>query len=101
MVTPEIFEMLMIISFGIAWPTAILKSIKAKTSKGKSLLFMVVVFFGYAFGICSKLVGNTMSYVTIFYIINICMVGTDIVLYFVNLRHDRMREENQSEKEQV
>ncbi|MCL1798234.1 MAG: hypothetical protein FWG23_00600 [Eggerthellaceae bacterium] len=84
----EFFEALMIISFGIAWPTSILKSIRSKTSKGKSLLFMVVVFFGYAFGISSKLIGHNISYVLIFYVINLCMVGTDIVLFFINRRND-------------
>lgn len=93
MITPEFFEMLMIISFGIAWPTAILKSIRSKTSKGKSLLFMVVVFFGYCFGICSKFAGDIISYVLIFYIINLFMVGTDIILFFINKRRDNMRDQ--------
>jgi len=88
MITPEFFEMLMIISFGIAWPTSILKSIRSKTSKGKSLLFMIVIFCGYSFGISSKFVSGAITYVLIFYIINLCMVGTDIVLFFINRQRD-------------
>lgn len=88
MVLAEVFEMLMVISFGFAWPTSILKSIKSKTSKGKSLLFMVVVFCGYVFGICSKFAQGYISYVLIFYIINLCMVGTDIVFFFINKQRD-------------
>lgn len=89
MVLAEIFEMLMVISFGVAWPTSIMKSIRSKTSKGKSLLFMVVVFFGYIFGICSKLTAGYISYVLVFYVINLFMVGTDIVLFFINRQRDK------------
>ena len=32
---PELFEILMIISFGISWPINVYKSYKARTTKGK------------------------------------------------------------------
>ena len=92
MMLSEIFEMLMVVSFGVAWPTSILKSIRSKTAKGKSLLFMVVVFFGYIFGICSKFALGPITYVLVFYVINLCMVGTDIILYFINKQNDQKAE---------
>lgn len=88
MILAELFEVLMIVSFGVAWPTSILKSIRSKTSKGKSLLFMVVILCGYIFGVCAKIAAGNINYVLIFYLINIAMVATDIMLYFVNRRRD-------------
>ena len=35
----QIFEVLMIVCFGLSWPFNIMKSWNAKTAKGKSLLF--------------------------------------------------------------
>ncbi len=90
--TGDFFEMLMIISFGIAWPTSIVKSIKSKTAKGKSLLFMSVVWAGYAFGIAAKLIDSNVTYVLVFYIINLCMVSVDIGLFFINRNRDRQTE---------
>jgi hypothetical protein len=85
----QIFEALMIIAFGLSWPTNIFKSLKAKTTKGKSLLFLILVFIGYLFGISAKVYTNTINYVFIFYIINTIMVFIDIMLYFRNLKFDK------------
>jgi hypothetical protein len=82
----ELFEAMMVICFGISWPLSILKSWKSRTTKGKSLLFLFFIFFGYACGILSKLVGQNITYVFIFYVLNFVMVGTDIFLYFRNKR---------------
>lgn len=88
----QFFEMLFLIGFGIAWPSSILKSIRSKTAKGKSLLFLCVSFCAYVCGIISKFMATSLSYVVVFYCINLCFVGTDIVLYFVNTRRDRARD---------
>ncbi len=85
----ELFEALMVISFGISWPTSILKSYTSRTAKGKSLVFLLFIFIGYGFGIASKLISDRISYVFIFYIINMCMVFIDIMLYFRNRMIDR------------
>jgi hypothetical protein len=82
-------EALMIITFGISWPTNILKSYKARTAKGKSLLFLIFIFCGYWFGIASKISANAVNYVCVFYIINSMMVFVDILLYFRNRALDR------------
>lgn len=40
----EIFEILMIVSFGVSWPMNLIKSYKVRTTKGKSLAFLLLVF---------------------------------------------------------
>ena len=86
----QFFEALMLISFGISWPFSIVKSIKSRTTKGKSLLFMLIVMGGYIFGITSKLISGNITYVFFFYILDILMVLTDTVLYIRNSRLDKL-----------
>lgn len=88
----NIFEVLMIVLFGISWPLNIIKSLKSKTTKGKSLLFLIFIFVGYLFGITSKLILGKINYVLVFYIINTLMVGFDLILYFRNKKLDKLRE---------
>lgn len=94
----EILEITMIISFGISWPVNVMKSYKSRSTKGKSLLFLCLIFFGYIAGISSKLVNAeymanfaTKWYVLFFYVLNFLMVGTDMLLYFRNYRLDKKR----------
>ena len=79
----SILEALMMISFGFAWPFSIWKSYKSKSTKGKSILFLVVVVFGYICGIIHKLL-YSMDYALVFYILNLILVSVDIALYFRN-----------------
>jgi hypothetical protein len=85
----QFLETLMVISFGISWPTNIIKSYKARTAKGKSLLFMIFILFGYLCGIGSKIVAGGVNYVFVFYIINSVMVIIDIFLCFRNRALDQ------------
>lgn len=71
----------MLICFGISWPISIVKSLKAKSVAGKSPLFMVIVMAGYASGIIHKMLYSP-NWVTILYIINLGMVGVDLLLFF-------------------
>ena len=92
----EIFEAIMVICFGLSWPLSVYKSWKSRTAKGKSLLFEVFIAIGYVSGIVGKIVGavafgKPITYVFIFYIINICMVTVDICLYFRNVQLDKRR----------
>ena len=87
----EILEAAMVICFGISWPVAIAKSWKSKTTKGKSLVFMLFIWVGYICGIASKLIAGNLTYVFAFYILNIIMVSVDIGLYFRNLQYDRLQ----------
>lgn len=87
------FEMLFLICFGISWPMNIVKAVRGKTSKGVSLWFLLVCFIGYIFGIIAKLVDDALSYTLIFYCLNICMVGTCVVFYFINAHRDKLADE--------
>ncbi|HHU24474.1 MAG: PQ-loop domain-containing transporter [Bacilli bacterium] len=84
-----IFEMAMVILFGLSWPINIVKAYKAKTAKGTSFIFLTCIFVGYLCGILSKLIAHKITYVFIFYIINFLMVGLHIALYFRNWRLDK------------
>ena len=91
----EILEIVMILSFGISWPLNVMKSYKARTTKGKSLPFLLLIFFGYIAGIASKIVaGSVVSkwYVFFFYCLNLIMVGADLLMYVRNKRLDMAAE---------
>lgn len=89
----EIFEIIMIVSFGASWPLNVMKSYRARTTKGKSLAFLLLIFFGYIAGIISKLINEEgyKWYVLFFYVLNLIMVGIDLVLYARNKRLDAAR----------
>ncbi|HAN20729.1 MAG TPA: hypothetical protein DCP51_03500 [Clostridiales bacterium] len=93
----DIFEAIMVLSFGVSWPISIMKSLKARTAKGKSIFFLFLILFGYAAGITSKFIkassSGEINYVTIFYILNFMLVGIDIILYFRNRKMDKIAEE--------
>ena len=96
----ELFEIIMILSFGASWPLNVYKSYKARTTKGKSLGFLCLIFFGYIAGIISKLINQVYMasiaekwYVLFFYVLNLLMVGADLLLYVRNYRLDRKAEE--------
>lgn len=40
----ELLEITMILSFGVSWPLNVIKSYKARTTKGKSLGFLLLIF---------------------------------------------------------
>ncbi len=91
----EILEIIMVVSFGASWPFNVAKSFKARTTKGKSLLFLFLIFFGYIAGIASKLVNESYMesfaskwYVLVFYCLNLLMVGADLLIYIRNTRID-------------
>jgi len=86
----QLLETAMLISFGISWPVNIHKSYKARTTRGKSLLFLCFILFGYLCGITAKFVSGAVNYVVVFYIINSIMVSIDIAIYFRNLVLDRL-----------
>ena len=95
----EILEILMIVSFGASWPFNVIKSWRARTTKGKSLLFLCLILFGYVAGIASKLLNEAYMasfaskwYVLFFYVLNFVMVGADLVLYIRNRKLDKKRE---------
>ena len=97
----EILEIAMILAFGASWPMNVIKSYKARSAKGKSISFLILIFVGYIAGIASKFTNDAYMasfaqkwYVLVFYFINIMMVGADILLYVRNKRLDALAEES-------
>ena len=95
----EILEIIMVISFGASWPLNVMKSYRARTAKGKSPAFLILILFGYVCGITSKFINPdymahfaTKWYVVFFYCLNFVMVSVDLAMYFRNRKLDRERE---------
>ena len=78
----ELLELLMLLAFGCSWPFAIWRTCKAKRVDGKSLHFMMIVIFGYVCGIAAHLVEGTKLWLCAVYLVDICLVATDLSLYF-------------------
>lgn len=98
----ELLEIVMIVSFGFSWPMNVIKSYKARSTKGKSLAFLLLIFFGYIAGITSKLINPVYMaeiaqkwYVLFFYILNFLMVGADLCLYIRNRRLEKLADAKQ------
>ena len=83
-----LLEFMMLFCFGFSWPFSIAKSLKSRSTKGKSLAFMLLVEAGYAFGIAHKLLYSR-DWVTWAYAALSLVVMADIVLYFRNRRLER------------
>ena len=90
----EILEIIMVVSFGASWPLNVMKSYRARTTKGKSLAFLLLIFFRYIAGIASKLTADSYKwYVLFFYVLNLIMVGIDLILYYRNYQLDKKASE--------
>lgn len=88
----QIFEFIMIVCFGLSWPISVYKSIKTKSTQGKSLVFLLAIIVGYISGIIGKIVNEQLTYVLIIYCFNLVVVSTDLVLYFVNKKREKTKE---------
>ncbi len=84
-----ILETTMLVCFGLSWPLNLAKAYKARTTKGTSLPFLVLVVIGYIAGITAKFVSNQINYVLIAYAINFVIVLLNVIVYFRNLSIDK------------
>lgn len=84
----SIFEAIMMLCFGMAWPFSLYRSYVSRSNKGKSVGFLYVVIIGYAAGITHKLLYSR-DYVIYLYLLNALMVTTDIILYYRNRRIEK------------
>jgi len=86
----------MLVCFGLSWPFNLAKSIKTRSTRGKSLVFLWAIVIGYLCGIAAKLVSRAPFreywYVYLVYMLNTVMVAGDLVLYYVNRRRERAEE---------
>ena len=85
----SIFETIMLVCFGLSWPLNVIKAYKARTAKGTSLPFIVLIITGYVAGITAKLVTNQVNYVLAVYILNLVIVSANVVVYFRNISLDK------------
>lgn len=77
----SVFEVAMLLCFGISWPISIAKSLRTHVVRGKSPLFMGIVCIGYVFGVIHKIT-HSLDWVTLLYILNFIMVASDLYLYY-------------------
>lgn len=81
----HIFEAVMLICFGSAWPVSIYKTYKARSNQGKSVIFLFIILFGYINGaIYQYLTSAHLDYVFYLFFINMLMISIDIGLYYRN-----------------
>ncbi len=89
----SIFETVMLVCFGFSWPLNVIKAYRARTAKGSSLPFIILIIVGYIAGIAAKLISGQITYVLAAYIINLVIVLVNLVVYFRNAALDRRRAE--------
>lgn len=87
-----IFETIMLICFGLSWPLNVIKAYKAKTAKGTSLPFILLIITGYIAGITAKIVTDQINYVLIVYLVNLAIVSMNVFVYFRNVALDKKLE---------
>ena len=87
----SILETVMLVCFGFSWPLNVMKAYKAKTTKGTSLPFILLIVAGYIAGITAKVITDQINYVLIAYIVNLAIVSLNIVIYFRNVSLDKKR----------
>lgn len=92
----KVLEVGMLVCFGFSWPFNLAKSIKTRSTQGKSLVFLWAITIGYLCGIGSKLVAgapwNEYFFVYIVYVLNTVMVMADLVMYYINRAGEKKRE---------
>lgn len=107
--TASIMEALMVLCFGLSWPLNIVKAWKARSTRGMSLPFYLLIWTGYVFAIVGKLlsiyyyvhIAATASswtevvkwYVMFFYVLNLLMLSCGIGIYFRNVRLEKRARE--------
>ena len=87
----SILETVMLVCFGFSWPLNVIKAYRAKTAKGTSLPFILLIITGYIAGISAKLISGQINYVLIAYILNLVIVSLNVIVYFRNVSLDKKR----------
>lgn len=88
-----LFEMGMMLCFGASWPFNIVKSYRARTAKGKSIGFELLIMIGYVCGILGKVLNHNVNYVLVVYILDLTMVAIDFALTLRNKKLDTLSAE--------
>ena len=91
----QMFEVIMLLCFGVSWPFNIAKSLRSRTAKGKSVFFEICIITGYLFGLAGKFISGNITYVVAFYILDVAMVSFDLALTIRNQRLDQMAQKEE------
>ena len=76
---PDIFEVIMLVCFGAAWPFSIWKMLITKRSQGKSPCFLAIILIGYIAGLLFEFFGERNAVIYL-YLFNTFMVSLDLIL---------------------
>ena len=96
----SIFEVLMLLCFGAAWPFSIYRSYKSRAVAGKSGIFLGIVLAGYVAGIFHKLL-YSMDFVIWLYAVNAGMVAVDIALFLRNKRLNNLHKRRHMREQEI
>ena len=77
----SVFEIGMLVGFGVSWPFALWKTYTSKSVKGKSPVFLWCVLLGYMSGTLHK-VFYSLDPVIVLYVFNGLLVAADLFLYY-------------------
>ena len=88
----HLFEALMLVCFGFSWPLNVIKAYKARSAKGTSLAFIILIITGYVAGIAAKVINHQFNYVLAVYFLNLAIVLSHLAVYFRNVALDKKRE---------
>lgn len=87
----SVLEILMLVCFGASWPFSIMRTWTTKTARGKSMMFLGLLFLGYVFGIANKFINAPGDWVVGLWVLNAAMIAFDLglCLYYRRTR-DRL-----------
>ena len=85
----SILETVMLVCFGFSWPLNVIKAYRAKTAKGTSLPFILLIISGYIAGISAKIISGQINYVLLVYILNLAIVSLNVFIFIRNVSLDK------------
>lgn len=88
----QIFEFIMLVCFGLSWPISVYKSLRSRSTQGKSIVFMIAIIIGYVSGIIGKIINHQLTYVLSIYCFNLIVVSFDLLLFFKNRSCEKAQE---------
>ena len=94
----HLMEAGMLVCFGFSWPLNVVKAYRAKTARGTSLAFIILIITGYIAGISAKIINNQLNYVLGVYFLNLAIVSANVFVYIRNKRLDKKSSENKNIK---
>ncbi len=94
----HLLEAGMLVCFGFSWPLNVVKAYKARTAKGTSLAFIILIITGYIAGIAAKIINNQFNYVLGVYFLNLAIVSANVFVYLRNKSLDKKAAEKKELK---